>query len=148
MDKIVDKTSSSNARGFPMARPPRSFHLQPINGGLRGRLSVPADVQGTLGKKVFYTSVFRVPENEAAKLAWPEVQKFEAMIEGARTGTFVQAVEMEADAALRPLVPSFQIRGIRNADTETTFKKMIAEWARKKRIDNPLTIAQRHTHFE
>jgi hypothetical protein len=81
MDKSWTKLPASNARGFPMARPPRSFHLQPINGGLRNRLSVPADVQGTLGKKVFYTSVFRVPENEAAKLAWPEVQKFEAMIE-------------------------------------------------------------------
>jgi hypothetical protein len=79
-----------------MARPPRSFHLQPINGGLRARVTVPADVQQTLNKKVFYTSVFRVPENEAAKLAWPEVQKFEAMIAGARSGTFVQAIEMEA----------------------------------------------------
>ena len=115
-----------------MARPPRSFHLQPINGGLRARVSVPVEVQDKIGKKVLYSPVWRVPETEAAKLAWPHVQKFEAMIEGARTGTFVQAVEMEADAALRPLVPSFQIRGIRNADTETTFKKQIAEWARKK----------------
>jgi hypothetical protein len=45
-------------------------------------------------------------------------------------------------------VPSLHVRGIRNAATETTFPKLIAEWARKKRIDNPLTIAQRHTHFE
>jgi hypothetical protein len=104
---------------------------------------VPTELQGKLGKKVFYSPVFRVPETEAAKLAWPEVQKFEAMIEQARTGTFVQAVEMEADGPLRPLVPSFQLRGTRNAATETTFPKLIAEWARKKRIDNRLTIAQR-----
>jgi integrase len=70
------------------------------------------------------------------------------MIAGARSGTFVQAIEMEAEGPPRPLVPSFHVRGIRNAATETTFPKLIAEWARKKRIDNPLTIAQRHTHFE
>jgi hypothetical protein len=103
-------------------------------------------VQDKIGKKVLYSPVWRVPETEAAKLAWPHVQKFEAMIEGARTGTFVQAVEIEADGPLLPLALPV-IRGIRNAPTETTFPKLIAEWARKKRIDNPLTIAQRHTHF-
>jgi hypothetical protein len=40
------------------------------------------------------------------------------------------------------------VRGIRNAATETTFPKLIAEWARKKRIDNPQTRGQRETHFE
>ena len=94
---------------------------------------VPTELQGKLGKKVFYSPVFRVPETEAAKLAWPEVQKFEAMIEGARTGTFVQAVEMEADGPLLPLALPV-IRGIRNAATETTFPKLIAEWARKNEL--------------
>src|SRR5947209_10038998 len=110
-----------------MARPPRSFHLQPINGGLRARVSVPVEVQDKIGKKVLYSPVWRVPETEAAKLAWPHVQKFEAMIEGARTGKFVQAIEMEAEGPLLPLVLPV-IRGIRNAPTETTFPKLIAEW--------------------
>jgi integrase len=105
-------------------------------------------VQDKIGKKVLYSPVWRVPETEAAKLAWPHVQKFEGMIEKARTGKFVPTVETEAPGPLQPLVPTPVVRGIRNAATETTFPKLIAEWARKKRIDNPLTIAQRHTHFE
>jgi hypothetical protein len=115
-----------------MARPPRSFHLQPINGGLRARVSVPVEVQDKIGKKVLYSPVWRVPETEAAKLAWPHVQKFEAMIEGARTGKFVPTVETEAPGPLQPLVPSCQVRGILTAATETTFPKLISEWARKK----------------
>ncbi|HEX4200474.1 MAG TPA: hypothetical protein VHY59_03075 [Chthoniobacterales bacterium] len=106
-----------------MARPPRSFHLQPINGGLRARVSVPVEVQDKIGKKVFYSPVWRVPETEAAKMAWPHVQKFEAMIEGARTGKFVPTVETEAPGPLQPLAPSFQARGLRNAATETTLPK-------------------------
>src|SRR5947209_19627002 len=131
-----------------MARPPRSFHLQPINGGLRARVSVPVEVQDKIGKKVLYSAVWRVTECEAAKLAWPHVQKFEAMIEGARTGTFVPTVETEAPGPLQPLVPSVHVRGILTATSETTFPKLIAEWARKKRIDNPQTRQQRETHFE
>jgi integrase len=146
MDKIVDKTPSRT--GVDDGQTTTQFLPKTHQWGLRARVSVPVEVQDKIGKKVLYSPVWRVPETEAAKLAWPHVQKFEAMIEGARTGTFVQAVQKEADAALRPLVPSFQIRGIRNADTETTFKKLIAEWAQKKRIDNPITIGQRHTHFE
>jgi hypothetical protein len=116
-----------------MARPPRSFHLQPINGGLRARVLVPDDVQGKIGKKVLYTPVSGL-ETEAAKLAWPHVQKFEAMIEGARTGKFVPTVETEAPGPLQPLVPSVHVGGIRNAATETTFPKLIAEWARKNEL--------------
>ena len=59
-------------------------------------MSVPVEVQDKIGKKVLYSPVWRVPETEAAKLAWPHVQKFEAMIEGARTGKTVPAVEREA----------------------------------------------------
>jgi hypothetical protein len=59
-------------------------------------VSVPVEVQDKIGKKVLYSPVWRVPETEAAKLAWPHVQKFEAMIEGARTGKFVPVVEREA----------------------------------------------------
>jgi Phage integrase family/Phage integrase SAM-like domain len=55
---------------------------------------------------------------------------------------------MEAPGQLRPLVPTFKPRGIRTAASETTFPKLIAEWARKKRIDNPQTRGQRETHFE
>ena len=89
-----------------MARPPRSFHLHPSNGGLRARVSVPVEVQDKIGKKVLYSPVWRVPETEAAKLAWPHVQKFEGMIEKARTGTFVPVVEMELPGPLLPLVPT------------------------------------------
>jgi integrase len=111
-------------------------------------VSVPVEVQDKIGKKVLYSPVWRVPETEAAKLAWPHVQKFEAMIEGARTSKFVPVVERELPGPLQPLVPSVHIRGIRNAASETTFPKLIEEWARKKRIDNPQTRAQRETHFQ
>ena len=100
-----------------------------------------------LGRKVFSTPVWQVGKAEAAALAWPEVQKFEAMIQQARSGEFVPAVEVDAQAPLRPLVPSFHVRGIRNDASETTFTKLIEEWARKKRIDNPQTKEQRETHF-
>src|SRR5215472_8994861 len=33
-----------------------------------------------IGKKVFNTPVWKVSKSEAAALAWPEVQKFEALI--------------------------------------------------------------------
>jgi len=45
-------------------------------------------------------------------------------------------------------VPSFHVRAIHTAASETTFPKLIEEWARKKRIDNPQTRGQRETHFE
>ena len=45
-------------------------------------------------------------------------------------------------------MPTFKIRGIRNDASETTFPKLIAEWARKKRIDNPRTRRRAETHFE
>jgi integrase len=109
---------------------------------------VPTELHAKIGKKVLYTPVFRVIETEAAKLAWPHVQKFEAMIEGARTGKFVPVVERELPGPLQPLAPSFKVRGIRTAASETTFPKLIGEWARKKRIDNPQTRQQRETHFE
>jgi hypothetical protein len=56
-----------------MARPPRSFHLQPKSGGFRARVLVPDELQGKIGKKVLCTPVWQVSEFEAAKLAWPEV---------------------------------------------------------------------------
>jgi hypothetical protein len=86
-----------------MARPPRSFHLQPKSGGYRARVLVPVELQGKLGKKVLCTRVWQVSETEAAKLAWPEVQKFEAMIEQARSGKSYPTIEMEADGPLRPI---------------------------------------------
>jgi Phage integrase SAM-like domain len=131
-----------------MARPAANLHLQPKGGGWRARVLVPVELQGKLGRKVFSTPVWQVGKAEAAALAWPEVQKFEALIEQARTGKYVPAVEVEAQAPLRPLVPSFHVRGVRNDASETTFTKVIAEWARKKRIDNPQTRRQRETHFQ
>ena len=91
-----------------MARPPRSFHLQPKSGGFRARVLVPDELQGKIGKKVLCTPVWQVSEFEAAKLAWPEVQKFEAMIENARSGKYCSAIEVETQASLQPLVPTFQ----------------------------------------
>jgi integrase len=133
--------------GGEMARPASNLHLQPKNGGWRARVLVPVELQAKLGKKLFHTPVWRVSKSEAAALAWPEVQKFEALIEKARSGKCCSAVEVEAQAPLRPLVPSFDFRGIGNDASETTFTKLIAEWARKKRIDNPQTKQQRETHF-
>jgi integrase len=131
-----------------MARPAVNFHLQPKSGGYRARVLVPVELQPKLGRKVFSTPVWQVGKAEAAALAWPEVQKFEAMIERARTGKFVPILEMEAPEPPQPLVPTFKIRGIRNDASETTFPKLIAEWARKKRIDNPRTRQRAETHFE
>jgi integrase len=108
---------------------------------------VPDELQGKIGKKVLCTPVWQVSEFEAAKLAWPHVQKFEAMIEHARTGKYVPAVEKEAPGPLRPLVPMFESRGVRTAASETTFSALIAEWVRKKRIDNPQTKRRTETHF-
>jgi len=97
-----------------MARPAVSFHLQPKSGGFRARVLVPVELQPKLGRKVFSTPVWQVEKDEAAALAWPEVQKFEAMIERARTGNSFTIVEMEAPGPPQPLVPTFKIRGIRN----------------------------------
>ena len=130
-----------------MARPPRSFHLQPKSGGYRARVLVPVELQGKIGKKVLYTSVWQASETEAANLAWPQVQKFEALLERARSGKFYPAREMEAEGPLRPLVPTFAVCGTRTDPSETTFTALIAEWARKKRIDNPRTKQHRATHF-
>src|SRR6201981_3109278 len=130
-----------------MARPPRSFHLQPKSGGYRARVLVPVELQGKLGKKVLCTRVWQVSETEAAKLAWPEVQKFEAMSEQARSGKSSPTIEMEADGPLRPLAPTFAVRGLRTAASETSFTALIDEWARKKRIDNPRTKQHRETHL-
>jgi integrase len=131
-----------------MARPASNLHLQPKNGGWRARILVPVELQGRIGKKVFSTPVWKVTKSEAAALAWPEVQKFEALIENARSGKCCSAIEVEAQAPLQPLVPSFQLRGVRNDARETTFTKLIEEWARKKRINNPQTRGRAVTHFE
>jgi hypothetical protein len=66
--------------GREMARPASNLHLQPKNGGWRARVLVPVGLQGILGKKLFHTPVWRVTKSEAAVLAYPEVQKFEALI--------------------------------------------------------------------
>jgi len=81
-------------------------------------------------------------------LAYPEVQKFEALIDRARSGgSYCKVVEMEAEGPLKRRV-FLSVRGVVNADTETSFTALIAEWARKKRIDNPQTKQQRETHFK
>jgi integrase len=54
---------------------------------------------------------------------------------------------METPGRLRPLVPTFKIRGVRTAAGETTFPNLIAEWARKKRIDNPQTRRRAESQF-
>ena len=131
-----------------MARPASNLHLQPKNGGWRARVLVPVELQGILGKKLFHTPVWRVTKSEAAVLAYPEVQKFEAQIEQARSGEgYCKAVEVEAEGPLNPLVfPS--IRGISTVATPTTFTALIEEWARKKRIDNPQTKKKNAGHFK
>jgi len=131
-----------------MARPASNLHLQPKNGGWRARILVPVELQAKLGKKLFHTPVWRVSKSEAAVLAYPEVQKFEALIDRARSGgSYCKVVEMEAEGPLKPLV-FLSVRGVVNADTESSFTALIAEWARKKRIDNPQTRQQRETHFK
>src|SRR5215470_2254128 len=131
-----------------MARPASNLHLQPKNGGWRARVLVPVDLQAKLGKKLFHTPVWRVTKSEAAMLAYPEVQKFEALIDRARSGKgYCEAVEVEVQGPLKPLVfPS--VRGVVTADSEASFTALIAEWARKKRINNPQTKQQRETHFK
>jgi len=134
--------------GREMARPASNLHLQPKNGGWRARVLVPVELQGILGKKLFHTPVWRVTKSEAAVLAYPEVQKFEALIDRARSGGgYCEAVEVEAEGPLKPLVfPT--IAGCTTTETATTFMALIEEWARKKRIDNPQTKQQRQTHFK
>ena len=131
-----------------MARPASNLHLQPKNGGWRARVLVPVELQGILGKRLFHTPVWRVTKSEAAVLAYPEVQKFEALIDRARSGGgYREAVEVEAEGPLKPLVfPT--IAGCTTIGTATTFMALIEEWARKKRIDNPQTKQQRETHFK
>ena len=131
-----------------MARPASNLHLQPKNGGWRARVLVPVELQGILGKKLFHTPVWRVTKSEAAVLAYPEVRKFEALIERAKSGgSYCETFEVEAEGPLTHLAfPS--VRGFVTADTETSFTALIAEWARKKRIDNPQTRQQRETHFK
>jgi len=130
-----------------MARPASNLHLQPKNGGWRARVLVPVELQGILGKKLFHTPVWRVTKSEAAVLAYPEVQKFEAQIEQARFGGGCFAVDVEAQGPLNHLAfPS--IRGIGTVATATTFTALIEEWARKKRIDNPQTKKKNETHFK
>ena len=52
-----------------MARPPRSFHLQPKSGGFRARVLVPDELQGKIGKKVLCTPVWQVVRGGKAGLA-------------------------------------------------------------------------------
>jgi hypothetical protein len=134
--------------GREMARPASNLHLQPKNGGWRARVLVPVELQGILGKKLFHTPVWRVTKSEAAVLAYPEVRKFEALIERAKSGgSHCEMFEVEAEGPLTHLAfPS--VRGFVTADTETSFTALIAVWARKKRIDNPQTRQQRETHFK
>jgi integrase len=80
-------------------------------------------------------------------LAYPEVQKFEALIENARSGKCCSAIEVEARGPILPQ-PAFAVGGVVTAGTETSFTALIAEWARKKRINNPQTKQQRATHFK
>jgi integrase len=131
-----------------MARPATNLHLQPKNGGWRARVLVPVELQGILGKKLFHTPVWRVSKSEAAVLAYPEVRKFEALIERAKSGgCSCEAVEVEVQGPLNHFaLPS--VRGVVTAGTETSFTALIAEWARKKRINNPQTKQQRETHFK
>ena len=131
-----------------MARPASNLHLQAKNGGWRARVLVPVELQEILGKKLFHTPVWRVTKSEAAVLAYPEVQKFEALIDRARSGGgYCKAVEVEAEGPLKPLVfPT--IAGCHTIETASTFTALIEEWARKKRISNPQTKQQRETHFK
>src|SRR5215831_20490949 len=136
-------------RGREMARPASNLHLQPKNRGWRARVLVPVELQAKLGKKLFHTPVWRVTKSEAAALAWPEVQKFEALIENARSGKCSSAIEVEAQGPMLPQ-PALAVRGLSTVrtKTETSFTALIAEWARKKRIDNPQTKQQREGHFK
>lgn len=130
-----------------MPRPASNLHLQPKNGGWRARVLVPVELQGILGKKLFHTPVWRVTKSEAAVLAYPEVQKFEALINRARSGEgYCEAVEVEAEGPFKPLVFP-RIAGCTTVGTATTFTALIEEWTRKNRIDNPQTKQKVETHF-
>ena len=129
-----------------MARPASNLHLQPKNGGWRARVLVPVELQAILGKKLFHTPVWRVTKAEAAALAYPEVQKFEALIDRARSGGSCEAVEVEAEGPPKPLVFP-RIAGCTTIETATTFTALIEEWVRKKHIDNPQTKQKVETHF-
>jgi len=109
---------------------------------------VPVELQGRIGKKVFSTPVWKVTKSEAAALAWPEVQKFEALIENARSGKYCSAIEVETQASPRPLVPTFHVRGTRTDPSKATFSALIVEWARKKRITNPQSKGKKKSHFD
>ena len=130
LDKIVDKTPVST--GVVDGKTTTQFSPATQKWGYRARVLVPVELQGKIGKKVLYTSVWQASETEAANLAWPQVQKFEALLERARSGKFYPAREMEAEGPLRPLVPTFAVRGTRTDPSETTFTALIAEWARKE----------------
>ena len=131
-----------------MARPASNLHLQPKNGGWRARVLVPVELQAKLGKKLFHTPVWRVSKSEAAMLAYPEVQKFEALIERAKSEeSYCVTVEVEMQGSFKPVIFP-RVRGVVNLDTGTSFTALIAEWARKKRINNPQTKQQRETHFK
>ena len=88
---------------------------------------VPVELQSKLGKKLFHTPVWRVSKSEAAVLAYPEVRKFEALIERAKSGgSYCETFEVEAEGPLTHLgFPS--VRGFVTADTETSFTALIAE---------------------
>src|SRR5215831_2080438 len=104
-------------RGREMARPASNLHLQPKNGGWRARVLVPVELQAKLGKKLFHTPVWRVSQSEPAVLAYPEVRKFEALIERAKSGgSYCETVEAESEGPLTHLAfPS--VRGFVTADT-------------------------------
>jgi len=124
------------------------LHLQPKNGGWRARVLVPVELQAKLGQKIFYTPVWRVSKSEAAVLAYPEVRKFEALIERAKSEeSYCVTVEVEMQGSFKPVIFP-RVRGVVNLDTGTSFTALIAEWARKKRIDNRQTKQQRETHFK
>jgi len=131
-----------------MPRPASNLHLQPKNGGWRARVLVPVELQAKLGQKIFYTPVWRVSKSEAAVLAYPEVRKFEALIERAKSEeSYCVTVEVEMQGSFKPVIFP-RVRGVVNLDTGTSFTVLIAEWARKKRINNPQTKQQRETHFK
>src|SRR5712671_5051313 len=139
--KPVLKTGVSNAKtGKQLASATEKW-------GLAGACFSPGRAQASLGKKLFSTPVWRVTKSEAAVLAYPEVQKFEAQIEQARSGGGCYAVDVEAQGPPNHLAfPS--IRGTSTVATATTFMALIEEWARKKRIDNPQTKQKVETHFK
>jgi hypothetical protein len=109
--------------GREMARPASNLHLQPKNGGWRARVLVPVELQAKLGKKLFHTPVWRVSKSEAAVLAYPEVQKFEALIKRAKSGgCFCEAVEVEVQGPPKHLAfPSALSRQLYQARIESHY---------------------------